>query len=210
MSSKNLCQATKRILYGAGIGEAPAIRRSASSGSPAISNGYLTGLTMETGEAAKVAPGQLLSLLNSTDDSDAIVIYVTNVSGDDIDGVVDYHGAPIGSATDYEGALFEVKPDNSELEIHKVIDTVIETQLFPDVFDITTTTLTPDLANLTHDMPADTEDIVRVTQLIGSDPYRLAYGLSRNEHTTISANGNLLTFEPLNGILFFPCHCSLV
>jgi hypothetical protein len=103
----------------------------------------------------------------------------------------------------------------SRMAIH-----VIETQLWPDIFVVQSTSLTPSVATAIYDVPADYEEFVTIAQLASGDIEDVRY-INRvdellNVPTSIAATGKALRMWgswprlDVNGTLYYKAKATFI
>ena len=198
MARADILDRTKDILYGQGLNERPPIRQAAADAAESIS-GSTVSFALATDEGAKVKPGHVLSLYGSTDENDAYALFVLSVSGDTVTAVNGFRGSPAVADTNLDGALLEQNPFQLDYQIHKRIDTVINTLLWPKVYVLTAASVTPDLTDGQVEVPATVERITDAKQQIGGEWVSIPFGVEKNVSTSISSTGTLGFFDAIDG-----------
>ena len=185
---------TKDILYGTEIGEAPPLRVCAADASESISGSLVT-FTLATGEGAEVKAGHTLAAVDPNDVTKCYVVYVTSVSANAVTGYNGYMGAPAVAASGLDSKVMEQNPLVTTFKIHKAIDTIFGTSLWPEVFKYVTATTTPNLSTGQAALAAAVMDIHAIWQSIGGIKEPIGWRLNRNVHTTVAANGVLADID---------------
>ena len=193
----------RTIVYGAGMGERPAIRRAHTAATvSSTSGGLATFYLSSTTEGGYVSAGDILSVYDPADEADAHVFYTLSVSSSSITAINGYDGGPaVSASTDLDSALFEQNPLATGFEIFEAIDTVVANWLWPWVFDVVTATVTtPDLVDGQHAVTSEVEEIISAWQVIGSTTHLIPVSRQPYEvHTTLASTGKLATFDWING-----------
>lgn len=206
MALKDIYTDVRRILYGQGLGETPAIRITASNANETTA-GDLVNYTLDTGEAEKVKIGNTLAVHSPDSASTAFVTYVlaVNTTSDVITAVNGtLHGAPAiagADSGDMDDRILEQNPLVTSHEIHSAIEAIIEQYLWPDVYDIESKTITaPDLIDGQEAVPADTEEILAAWQIIGPTNERIAFQRHPdNVSTSLASTGRQAAFDWIDG-----------
>jgi hypothetical protein len=188
---------TREIIYGSEIGELPPIRIAAADALESVS-GSIISFALATDEGSKVKAGHTLAALDATDPTKCYAFYVTGVSTDTITAVNGYGGTPAAAAGNLDSLIFEQNPLILPFKIHKAIDTVFGTLLYPDVFKFSTSSHTPDLSTYQTPLAATDMDIDSAWQLTTEGYMQIPSALRRNVHTTVSTNGVLGSFDYIN------------
>jgi len=199
MATTDIVQRAKNLLYGYGIGEQPTIIQA-----PAAANETSIGTTvtfdLATAQLAKVAEGDVLSVLAAATAADAHVMYVLSKDATSVTAVASYMGAPAVTADgDLDGALFELSPLKSEHLIYQAIETVFSTLLYPDVHKYGTYTITPDLTDYQVELNAAVESIESAWQSIGGEIHAIPFGVAKNVSTSVSSTGVLGELFAIDG-----------
>jgi len=181
---------TREILYGTGLGEKPTLR--ISSGTAAVT-GKLVDFTIDDG--SKLRPGDVLSQYGSTSTADAYSFYVTSISTNDLTCINGYEGASIANGASMAGMVLEVMPLVGEWKMFECIDIAVGRFLWPEVFDMETDTVTPDLSTGQVAVDARDEEILSAWQKIGSQTYPVSFHLEKKMSTALFASGNMGSFD---------------
>jgi hypothetical protein len=203
MARSDYVERVKDVLLGAGLGEKTAIRQCAADASVSVSGKIVT-FDLASGECAKVKAGHTLSLLDSTDDTDAYSFYVLSVDTD-TDTVTarnGYKGAPAisNASTDLNSQLLEQNAVADEYQIHKRIDTVFARFLWREAYMIDTATIaTPNLSTYQDEVPTEVMKILEAGQIVSDEYYPIAFGLKRNVPSGVSSTGTLARFDYWDG-----------
>lgn len=178
------------ILYGTGLGEKPSLR--VGSGTATV-----TGSTavFDVDDGDLVRPGDILTNYGATSTADAYSFYILSISTDTVTCVNGYEGAAIANGASVAGMIFEVMPLVSQWKIYESIDVIIDRFLWPEVFDITQDTATPDLTTGQVDLDSADEEILNAWQVIGSETVPVSFYLQKNMSTTLFASGNMGAFD---------------
>lgn len=201
MALTDFVNRVKEILYGSELGESPPIRVAASNANESVSGSLVT-FTVASGEGAEIKAGHTLAATDATDPTKCYVVYVTSVTSNAVTGVNGYRGSPSVAGSDsgnLDSKLLEQNPLVSTFKIHRTIDTIFATSLFPEVFKFVTTTVTPNLATHQANLPAALMDIDSAWQTIGGIDVPVPAGFKRNVHTTVASNGVLGHFDYIDG-----------
>ncbi len=109
MALTEIVTRARSILYGSGLGERPSIRETNASAAETTSGQQVT-FDMATGEAAKIKPGDILSVYDPDTELDAHVVYVLGISTDTITAINGFLGSPLivgSNSGDMDLALVE-------------------------------------------------------------------------------------------------------
>ena len=189
---------TRGIVYGSGLGEKPSIVTAASSSGASVSGGKIT-FNLATGYGAKIRAGDILSTMGASSSSGANTFYVLSVSGDSVTCINSYDGSTAGSSSTVDGALFEVMPLVTEYQIYNAIDVVVETFLWPEVFEIVEATVTPDLTSGQVALNAADEEILHAFQKVGSIIYPISFHLEKAMDSSLFSSGRMGSFDFIDG-----------
>jgi hypothetical protein len=162
-------------------------------------SGSTVTFNVATGEGAKIKPGHVLSIYGSTDEDDSHALFVLSVSTDAITAVNGFRGSPAVADTNLDGALLEQNPFQLEYQIHKRIDTVFASLLYPSVYQLTTASVTPDLSDGQVEVPAAVERITEAVQSVGGTWITIPFSVTKDVSTSVSSTGSLGTFDAVNG-----------
>jgi hypothetical protein len=198
MALSDIFNRTRSILYGSGLGEKPAIRLASATANETPIAGGLVSFEMASGEAAKVKPGNVLSVYDPETEADAHVVYVTSVSSNTVTGINEYLGSPSCSTdADLDSAVFEQNPLATGYEIFEAIDTVFANLLWPWVYDVDTASIaSPDITFGTEEVGSTVEEIVTAWQIIGGRECLIPVTRQPwDVHTTLSSTGRLAVFD---------------
>lgn len=204
MALSDIYADVRRILYGQGLGEAPAIRITASNANETTA-GDLVNFDLDTGETAKVKTGNVLSVHSPDSASTAFVVRVLAVTSDTITGVNGtLVGAPAIAGADSGDMDDRVLEQNALItghEIHRAIEAIIDQYLWPDVYDVDSKTISaPDLIDGQEAVPADTEEILTAWQIIGPTNERIAFQRHPdNVSTSLASTGRQAAFDWIDG-----------
>lgn len=174
----------KQLLYGTGLYEKPPLRILDASGNDALGSGVT--VTLTTADASKVAKGDVLSATTGVAAS-SYAFYVTAADSTTVTAIPQYLGSPDPSAADLNSAVLEQNPKVTEHEIHTAIDTIINSYLWPELFAVASSTLTPDLTTAQVEVPATVKRLVGAWQIESGAAVPIKYSLHRNLPTGISA-----------------------
>ena len=83
--------------------------------------------------------------------------------------------------------------------VQTAIDDIINSYLFPEVFDIFMDSFTPNFASLQSTADADDEEIVRAWQKLGTVTYQVPIKLIQNMPTAEFSTGKMLTYDVRSG-----------
>jgi len=199
MSATTIVSRVKSILYGHGIGEAPAVIQA-----PAAANETSIGTTvtfdLATAELAKVESGDVLSVMAAATAADAHVMYVLSKDATSVTAIASYMGAPAVTADgDLDGALFELSPLKSEHMLYQAVATVFTTLLYPDIYKYGTYDITPDLSDYQVELNAAVESIESAWQSIGGEIHAIPFGVAKNVSTSVSSTGVLGELFAIDG-----------
>ena len=198
MALADFINRTKDIIYGTEIGEAPPLRICAADAGETISGSLVT-FTVATGEGAEIKAGHTLAANDPADPTKCYVVYVTSVTSNAITGFNGYMGSPVVAASALDSKALEQNPLVSTFKVHRAVDTIFATSLWPDIFKYVTTTVTPNLATNQAALAAAAMDIYAVYQNVGGVKTPIPYRLDRNVHATVAANGVLGEFDFADG-----------
>jgi hypothetical protein len=191
----DIVKAVKDRIYNSGLGQKPSLRQ--GTGTVTVA-GDIASFSLDTGEGSFVRAGQILSAWNSTDADDAYGFYVLSVSTDAITAANGYNGKAIANSASVP-AIMEHQADPTEYVIQKAIDDIIDSYLFPEVFDIILDSFTPNTATLQSNADADDEEIIRAWQKIGPTQYQIPIKLVQNMPTADFASGKMLVYDIRTG-----------
>ena len=194
MAAADIVQSVKMHLYGAGVGESPAIVQAAADASETISAPTVT-FTMESGHG--VIAGDILSTLGSDEVGHAFCFYVLSVATDVLTCVAQYRGGPLPEADDMDGMLFEVNANVPEHLIWDKVETIIDTYLWPDVWKYNTRSLTPDISTYQNEVPVEVEEIERAQQQYGDIWIDIPFSLVRGVHRMCRLLARWQSSEPM-------------
>ena len=187
----------KSTLYGQGLGEKPSMRRLALDAGVLVGGSPLVNFDLFTGEGAKVNAGDVLCFISENDAAKAYVFYVISVSTDTVTAYNGYHGAPAiaNGSTDMDGGLLEHGPLRTEFEIHKAIDVVFETLLYPEVGGFSEATVTPSPTYGQVELNSAVQEIHSAWQLVAGEKIHIPFNVERKVHTSVSTSTVLGTFD---------------
>ena len=185
------------------MGERPPIRRAHTAATvSSTSAGLATFFLASTTEIAAVAAGDILSVYDPADETDAHVFYVLSLGTTSVTAINGYDGGALAStSTDLDSALFEQNAPWTGLEIFEAIDTVMANLLWPWVYDVVSTTIAaPDLIDGQEAVAAEAEEIISAWQIIGPSAIQVAVDRQPHEvHTSVKSTGKLAAFNWING-----------
>ena len=187
----NIVKAVKERIYNSGLGQKPSLRQSSDT---ATVVGDTVSFDVAAGTGAKLRAGHVLSSWNSTDATDAYGFYVLSISTDTVTCANGYSGVAIANAATIPPIL-EHQAEPTEYVVQKAIDDIIDSYLFPEVFDIFMDSFTPNLATLQSNADADDQEIIRAWQKVGPTLYQVPIKLIQNLPTAEFASGNMLTYD---------------
>lgn len=187
-----IVKAVKDRIYNSGMGEKPSIRETAAG--TATVTGDKVAFSTATGEGAKLRQGQVLSSWASTDSTDAYSFYVLGIATEVITCVNGYDGAAIANSATMP-VLLEHQALTTEYTIQKAIDDIIDSYLYPELFDIILASFTPDLSSLQSNANALDEGIIRAWQTVGPTEYQVPIKLIDNMPTAKFASGKMVTYD---------------
>ena len=205
-----IVELVKDRLYSTGIGNKPSIRQSGAVVPSAVNaDGTCTFAMASTAEAGKVKPGHILSVYSSTDADDAYAWYVLSIDDDDITAVNGYQGAAI-TISDAVPLLLEHQPPVTLHRIQTAIEDIIDVYLWPEVFEITQNSLTPDL-NSGQSAAADGEmRILRGWQQLAGRTYQVPTKIVDDMPTGLFANGKMIQYAtPYAGTLYYSAYTKI-
>jgi hypothetical protein len=96
--------------------------------------------------------------------------------------------------------MLEHQASVTEYSIQSAIDDIIASYLFPELFDITMDSFTPNLATLQAEAHADDEDIIRAWQKVGGTTYQVPVKLIQNAPVATFASGKMIAFDAVTSI----------
>jgi len=199
MSYKTAVDEAKDQLTGHGIGEAPPIRRVASTSAFAVVNGDVVTFDLVAGEGAKVRAGEVLSSYNATDATDAWVFYILSVSTDTVTVVNGYQGAPSATvAGDLDDVLLnQGDPDSwTEYSLYRKVQALMENQLYPSIWSWGSATITsPSLATHQAEIPATVLAVEGAWQVLGGIAYPVSWWLTRDVPTAVSSTNSIFGYD---------------
>ena len=205
LSTTDIRDKVKDVLYGAGLGEKPALRTTPTSGNIATVTNKIVTFDLASGEGAKVRAGDVLSIWDAASASVAYSVMVTGVSTDTLTAVNGFDGTVIPNSTDLSNTIWEQRPLVTEANIFKSIETVIAAHLWPQVFDISVATIaSPDLVTGQNEGIGDEEEILAAYQYNGPELIPLAWSLDKHTtNITGFTNGTIIGLDVLNGSTVF-------
>lgn len=207
MARVDILNEAKNILQGAGLGEKPSIRMGSGSVSGPTNRVYTFALA--TGEGAKVKPGDTLSSLGSATAAACLHVRVVAVTGDTV-SVVTLNGvAPTDTLV---GAPLEHNSEVPESFIHTSIDQIIESWLWPAVYEINTGSVSPNLSTGQVEVPATVESIFQAFQVVSNEVFSIPSGLVTNLPTITghTSTGRIATFGAIDGSNVYYSYLSRV
>ena len=184
-------KSVKNRIYQSGLGQKPSIRQTVL-GNSSVTNDAVD-FTLLAGEGDKVRPGQTLSTYNAEVGS-TYGFYVLSVSTDTVTCANGDRGSAIADTTALPH-LLEHQADVTEAEIDLAIGDIIDSYLFPELFDIILDSFTPNMSSLQSNAdPLDVE-ILRAWQKVGPTLYQVPIKLVENMPTGEFASGNMLVYD---------------
>jgi len=206
MALVDIVSRVKDLLYSSGVGEKPPLRIAAADAAESVA-GPLVTFTLASGEGAEVKAGDILSVRSAASLVTAFVVYVTSMNGDIVTGVNGYVGTDVtgSDSGQLDNAVLEQSAPSSatDFAIIKSIEAVIDGLLYPHVFVLTTSTVTPDLATDQVEVAATIEKIKTAVQVITSKARSIAFNLEKNLHVTVSTTGSLVELDTFDGSAVF-------
>ena len=189
LSRPDIVKAVKDRIYNSGLGEKPSIRQ-------ASGNSAVTGDTVvfTVADGTKVRQGHVLSSYGTTDADDAYGFYVLSISTNELTCVNGYDGAAIADVTAMP-ALLEHQAEVGEYQIQKAIDDIINSYLFPELFDIFVDSFTPSMSALQTDADPLDHEIIRAWQKIGTTMYQVPIKLIQNMPTSQFSSGKMFIYD---------------
>ena len=187
----DIVKATKARIYNTGLGQKPSIRQ--ATGTAAVT-GDVVVFNVATGEGAKLRAGHILSAWSSTDADDAYGFYILSLSTDEVTAANGYNGVAIANSATMP-VLLEHQANPTEYMVQTAIDDIINSYLFPEVFDIFLDSFTPSFASLQSAADADDEEIIRAWQKVGPILYQVPIKLIQNMPTAEFASGKMVTYD---------------
>ena len=179
----------KTILYGTGLYEKPAIRQMGASGNDSLGSADTVVLT--TGDASKISKGDILSSITGAAAS-SYVFYVLSTTSTTVTATATWQGSVSPSSADLNSALLEQNAYFTEQEMHGAIDTVLNSYLYPELFSIASTTVTPNLSTGQVEVAASVKEILGMWQLNAGKAYQVPFNLMKNLPTGVSSTTTLL------------------
>lgn len=194
-----IVQRTRSMLYSSGLGEKPTIVLA-----PAAANETSIGTTvvfdLDTAELAKVAAGDVLSVLGAATADAAYSMYLLSKNSTSVTALSSYMGSPAVTADgDLDNAVFELDPLKSEHFLWQAAESVISTLLYPEVYKYNTYAVTPDLTDYQVELNAATEGIEGAYQIIAGQRVNIGFGVQKNVHTTVASTGVLGELIAIDG-----------
>ena len=116
-----------------------------------------------------------------------------------ITGFNGYMGSPVVAASALDSKVLQQNPLVTPFKVHKAVDTIFATSLWPEVFKYVTTTVTPNLSTGQAALAAAAMDIHAIWQSIGGIKEPVGWALHRNVHATVAANGVLADIDYIDG-----------
>ena len=187
----DIVKAVKARIYNTGLGEKPSLRR--GTGTVTVSADIVT-FSVVAGEGAKIRAGHILSSWNSSTAADAYSFYVLSLSTDALTCANGYNGTAIANSANVP-AIMEQQANPNEYMVQTAIDDIIDSYLYPEVFDIIMDTFTPNLSSLQIQADALDEYIIRAWQTLGPTVYQVPIKLVANMPTGDFASGKMLTYD---------------
>ena len=184
-------KSVKNRIYQSGLGQKPSIRQT-DQGTAAVTDDVVV-FDMLTGEGDKLRPGQTLSTYNGAVDA-AYGFYVLSVATDTITCANGDRGPVIPNSTTLP-QLLEHQADVTEAEIDLAIGDIIDSYLFPELFDIVLDSFTPSMASLQSDADPLDREIIRAWQAVGPTLYQVPIKLVENMPTGEFSSGKMLVYD---------------
>lgn len=205
MATVDIVQRAKNILYGHGLGEKPVLLRCAADAAESVSGDIVTFAMTSSAEATdNIEAGDVLSVWNAATATVAHVVYVIDTPTDaTVTAVNGYIGSPVVADTLLDGAILEVIPGGgaSEHIIYQAVETVFTTLLWPDIWEYSTYSITPELDDFQVELNAAVEKIEDAWQVIGTTRHEVAFEMAKNVHTSVSSTtviAELYAFDSSN------------
>lgn len=200
MALADIVQKVKGQIYGNFTGEHPAIALLGPDVGPIVSS-YNVVFSALTDEGDKIAVGDVLSVLGSASADDANVLRVTGVAGDVVTAINGWFGSP--SITDdgdeLDGDILEINPVITEHVIWQKVNTVLDTFLYPYVYQLKTYSVTPDLTDYEVELNANVETIKHAWQVWGGENIPIEWELYKDVHSSVSSTGVMARLYALDG-----------
>lgn len=192
LSTSTILSKTKDYLYNSGLGEKPSIRQ--GNGSSTVTGDIVT-VPLATDEGAKLRPGHILSSYSAANSAAAYVFYVLSVSTDTATCVNGWQGATAIANSTAIPSLLEHQAPVTEYRMFQAIDEIVESFLWPTLYDIRTDSFTPDMTSMQSNADADDEYILRAWQQLGGVTYQVPASLVDNIDTSLFASGKMLQYD---------------
>ena len=187
-----LAYARNRV-YGTGLGEKPSIRQTLGSWTDA-GGGLYTFAAADATEAGKIKGGHMLSSRGATSLAASFTMQVLGVSGTTVTCALDQGTAPTGSV-----GLLEHGAQVTEYDIFVAINDIVESYLFPHIYDIATSTFAPDIAYGQSEANALDEEVLRAWQTLGGQERQIPITLTKNLDSTQFTSGKMFSYNALTG-----------
>ena len=190
----DLAEIVKQVkdrIYSSGLGEKPSIRQ--GSGTASVTGDIAT-FTMAAGEGDQIKAGQVLSSYGALTHDDAYGFYVLGVTSDVVTAVNGYDGMAIADSATMP-ILLEHQATTTEHAIHINITDIIDSYLWPELFDIFMESFSPSTVSLQSDANALDQEIIRAWQKIGTTMYQVPIKLVQNVPVAQFPSGKLLTYD---------------
>jgi len=193
MALADIIDKTRQILYGAGLGEKPALVFGAADALESLSGPFVS-FDLATGLGGKAGPGDILSVRTPVSAAAAFVLYVTGVSTDTVTAVNGYEGEAVADG-DLDNAVLEVNAPSSYngLALLRHVETVLGNLIYPHIFRLDNEAVTASITTGEAEVPATVEKIRDAMQVIASETWRIPFELQKNLPATISSTGKLAT-----------------
>jgi len=185
---------TRDILYGSGLGEKPSIVTTAASPSVSVSGKSIT-FTLSVDDGAKLRAGDVLSVHAPSSSSSAFAFYIVSITADTVTCINGYDGSPAATSSDLVSVFLEVMPLVTDFKIFAMIDSIIDKFLWPEVFDMDTASVTPDLTSGQVNLNARDEEILHAWQKVGSTLYPVSFHMEKKMDTSLFASGVMGSFD---------------
>ena len=190
-----IVKAVKNRIYNAGQSKKPSLRT--GTGTAVVTNDQVV-FSVGAAEGLNIRPGHILSSWGSTSAATAYGFYVIGVSTDELTCANGYNGAAIANSAAVP-AFLEHQADPAEWTVQTAIDDIIDSYLFPELFDIVMDSFTPNMATLQTVADVLDEEIIRAWQKVGPTQYQVPIKLVQNMPVADFASGKMVTYDVRTG-----------
>ena len=192
LSTSTIFSQVKNYLYNSGLGEKPSIRQ--GTGTVTVSGDIVT-FDLAAGQGGKIRAGHVLQVYNPADDTACYAFYVISVSTDTLTCINGYEGSPTIANSAATPSLLEHQPPVLDAAIFRFIDQIVDSYLYPDVYDVFTDSFTPNLVSGQTAADADDMHIIRAWQSLGGIVYQIPCKVVHNMPTSLFATGKMLQYN---------------